>query len=124
MFKFIYNILTLGMFGKIEKLNKQTILNSESIRNNNVELTKEIERLEKFLTESIKLDVEEAVESAVDNIDIESEVSNALSNNFSPSDYDIVCEGDYDLDNIMSEDDVDDLIHNTLSDDYGLKKKS
>jgi hypothetical protein len=54
MIKLILNILTFGMFGKIEKLNEKTVLNSESIRNNNVELTKEIERLEKFLTESIK----------------------------------------------------------------------
>tara|TARA_R100001530_G_C4305609_1_gene151594 strand:- start:746 stop:1090 length:345 start_codon:yes stop_codon:yes gene_type:complete len=114
MFKFIYNILTFGMFGKFEKLNEQTIIHGESIRNNNIELINKIEELGKT--------IEETIEEKMEEIDIEEKVGDYMSNNFCISDYSGVEEGEYPLDEIDNKTDKDDVI-NIVEETFGIEQK-
>lgn len=103
MFKFIYNILTLGMYGRLEALRNEIIKNTSSITQ---EYTNDIDRLSNRVSD-MKNEISSEVESAMnDNIE------DVMRNSFSLADFDLLDECDIEQRIEDAKDDVRDDIQN------------
>lgn len=76
----IKNFLTFGMYDRLVQAECQVIKLKEAIS---------------------KIDVDQAIDAAIDNASI------LTDNNFSPSDYDLVSSNDYDFDDFSTSDDLE-----------------
>tara|TARA_R100000479_G_scaffold68250_1_gene32445 strand:+ start:165 stop:605 length:441 start_codon:yes stop_codon:yes gene_type:complete len=117
MFKFIYNILTLGMYGRLEALRNEIIKNTSSITQ---EYTNDIDTLNNKVSD-MKNEISLEVESAINDYDFE----NAITNSFSLSDFDLLDECDIEQriedakddvrDDIQSVDDIQNIVSDNVN---------
>ena len=108
MFKFIYNILTLGMYGRLEALRNEIIKNTTSITQ---EYTNDIDILSNKVSD-MKNEISLEIESAMDN-----NIEDVMRKNFSLSDFDLLDECDIEQKIEDAKDDVRDDIENVFSEE-------
>jgi len=106
MFKFIYNILTLGMYGRLEALRNEIIKNTSSITQ---EYTNDIDRLNNKLSD-MKNEISLEVETAMNN-----NIEDVMRQSFSLADFDLLEECDIEQRIDDAKDDVIDGIENAVS---------